>query len=138
VKFRQFLQFVSDDNGFIPTTRFRWVIHRNPRSTAREEAIAAEVLRQANPRENLSGSYPWGPEETKVLEQLWIHAKNELLVWRPVPTKDAAKLYSVVSTEYGDLPIPNSIKQPGTVHGDFAARVKEILGQDSTDSRHKE
>ena len=46
------------------------VIRKNPRKTAREEAIAAEIIEQANPREHITGHFPWGPEQQMVLQQL--------------------------------------------------------------------
>jgi len=128
VKFKQYLTLISDPDGFIPTTRLWLVIHKNPRKTAREEAIAAEVIQQANPRENITGRYPWGPEETVILQQLWFHPDREQSEWRDVPVKDADKLYSVEQTECGDLPVPNALKEPGIVRADFPQRLKDITG----------
>ena len=129
MKFKQLLQLLSDQNGFFPTPQLQWVIRKNPRNTAREEAIAAEVLKQANPRENISGSYPWGPEEQLVLQQLWIKPGDTMTAeWRDVPTAGAEQLYSMTSTEFGDIPIPNAIKEPGQIKGDFQQRLNELLG----------
>jgi hypothetical protein len=130
MKFREYLSLIADADGFIPTPRFRRVIRKNPRKTAREEAIAAKVIEQANPRENISGHYPWGPEEQFVLEQLWIHPEKETGQWRDVPTAGAEELYSIEDTEYGDLPVPNAVKEPGTIRGDFGQRIRELLGED--------
>ena len=130
MKFQQFLQFIADRDGFIPSMHLRWVIHQNPRNTAREEAIAATILEQANPRENITGHFPWGPEQNMVLQQLWFHPHRQEIEWRDIPVKDAQELYSVVSTEHGDLPVPNAVKEPETVRADFQARLKEILGED--------
>jgi hypothetical protein len=131
MKFKQLLQLLSDLDGFFPTPQLQWVIRKNPRNTAREEAIAAEVLKQANPRENISGSYPWGPEEKLVLQQLWVNSNfdgTEVIEWRDVPIKGAEQLYSMTSTEFGDIPIPNAIKEPGQIKGDFQQRLNELLG----------
>ena len=130
MKFKQYLQLIADPIGFVPLPRFQWVIHQNPRKTAREEAIAAEVLQQANPRENITGHFPWGPEQQLVLQQLWIHLEKELIQWRDVPTAGAKDLYSVEETEFGDLPVPNAVKEPGMVRGDFQQRLREILGEE--------
>lgn len=129
MKFKKFLDLTTGPDGFVPTPRLQWVIRKNTRSTAREEAIAAEVLQQANPRENITGHYPWGPEEQLVLQQLWIHPDKELAEWRDVPTKGGEDLYSVGQTDSGDLPVPNAIKEPGMVQGDFKQRLKEALGE---------
>jgi hypothetical protein len=130
MKFRDFTRLIADPAGFIPIPRFQWVIRKNPRKTAREEAIAAEVLQQANPRENITGHYPWGPEEQLVLQQLWIHPEREAIEWRDVPVSGAKDLYSVIETEFGDLPVPNAVKEPGAVQGDFKQRIRKILGED--------
>jgi hypothetical protein len=130
VKFKQYLSLISDPTGFIPTPRFQWVIRKNDRSTSREEAIAAEVIRQANPRENITGHYPWGPEEQFVLQQLWIQPDTESIEWRDVPTAGVNDLYSNVNTEFGELPVPNAVKEPGVVQADFGQRLREILGGD--------
>lgn len=130
MKFKQFLALTANLDGFFPTSRLRWVIRKNPRSTAREEAIAAKVLEAANPRENITGHFPWGPEEQPVLQQLWIHPDNELAKWRDVPTEGAEDLYSVEQTESGELPVPNIIKEPGTIRADFKQRLEELLGGD--------
>ena len=130
MKFKEYLQLITDPAGFIPTPRFQWVIKKNPRKTAREEAIAAKVMELANPRENISGRYPWGPEEQFVLQQLWIHTDKEMAVWRDTPMeRSVSDLYSVEDTEFGELPVPNAIKEPGMVRGDFQQRIREILGE---------
>ena len=134
MKFKTYLALIADPAGFIPIPRFQWVIKKNPRKTAREEAIAAEVIQQANPRENITGHYPWGPEEQMVLQQLWIHPEKELIEWRDVSAEDAAELYSVEETEFGDLPVPRAINEPGTIQGDFKQRIRDILGEDIDDS----
>lgn len=130
MKFKQYLAFITAPDDFVPTPHFQWTIRKNPRKTAREEAIAAEVLQQANPRENITGHFPWGPEQQLVLQQLWIQPERELIEWRDVPTAGATELYSVEQTELGPLPVPNAIKEPGTVRGDFRQRLREILGED--------
>ena len=129
MKFKQYLALIADPQGFIPTPRFQWVIRKNERPTAREEAIAAEVLERANPRENITGHFPWGVEEQMVLQQLWIQPDHEVAVWRDVLLAGGADLYSVEPTVFGDLPVPNAIKEPGMVKGDFGQRIKEILGE---------
>ena len=130
MKFKQYIALITDPAGFIPIPHhLRWSIKKNPRKTAREEAIAAEIIEKANPRENITGHFPWGAEEQMVLQQLWIHPEKELINWRDVPTEKAAELYSVEETEFGDLPVPNSIKEPGMVRGDFQQRIREILGE---------
>ena len=131
MKFKQYLKLLSDSKGFMPTPRFRWTIHQNDRKTAREEAILSEVQRQANPRENITGSFPWGPEQQMVLQQLWIHSEHEVITWRDVPINKAKELYSIEETEFGDIPVPNALKEPGMVQGDFGQRIKDILGDDS-------
>lgn len=143
MKFREYLTLIADPAGFIPTPRLRWVIHKNPRKTAREEAIAAEIIEKANPRENITGRFPWGAEEQMVLQQLWIHPEGfniaplagqpekELVEWRDIPTKGAKELYSVEETEFGDLPVPRAINEPGTIQCDFQQRIREMLGEDS-------
>ena len=130
MKFQKYLQLITDSAGFIPIARFQRVIRKNPRKTAREEAIAAEIIEKSNPRENISGHFPWGPEEQFVLQQLWIHPERELIEWRDVPTEQASELYSVEDTEYGELPVPNAIKEPGMVRGDFRQRLRELLSED--------
>jgi len=132
MKTKQLLEilFPSDQRGFIAIPPLRFIIRKNTRETAREEAIAAEVLKQANPRENITGHYPWGPEESLVLQQLWVNPERELIEWRDVPTADAQKLYSMTSTEFGDIPIPNAVKEPGQIKGDFQERLREILGNE--------
>jgi len=134
VKFKDYLRLVADLNGFVPTQRLRWIIRKNDRPTAREEAIVAKVIEAANPRNNITGHYGWGPEEQMVLQQLWINPETTAIDWRDIPTKDATKFYSVEETDSGPLPIPNFIKEPGAVQGDFGKRVSEILGKDIDDS----
>lgn len=129
MKFKQLLALVADADGSIPTARLRFVIRSNPRHTAREEAIAAEVLRQANPRENITGHYPWGPEQSLVLQQLWI-THDQQQEWRDVPTANADHLFSTVQTKHGSLPIPNSILEPGQIRADFQQRLHDVLGAD--------
>ncbi len=130
MKFKQYIALIADPSGFIPTPRFRWTIHKNTRKTAREEAIAASVIEQANPRENITGHFPWGPEEQMVLQQLWLQPDRGLAEWRDVPVEGAKDLFTEVQTEVGDLPVPNAVREPGTVRGDFAGRIREILGDD--------
>jgi len=130
MKFKEYIALVTDPAGFIPTARFRWVIRKNPRKTAREEAIAATIIESANPRENITGRYPWGKEEQMILQQLWIHPDQEGVKWLDVPTAGAAELYTVEDTEFGELPVPNAVKQPGMVRGDFQQRIRELLGED--------
>jgi len=127
MKFKQFIQFIADPDGAIPTMRLRWVIYNNPRSTAREEAIAASVIEQANPRENITSHFPWGPEQQLILQQLWIHPEQETAEWRDIPIKGAEDLYSVAQTKHGDLPVPNTVKEPGMFRCDFQQRIKEML-----------
>lgn len=126
MKFKTYLDAITSQDGFFPTPHLRWIIKKNSRPTAREEAIAAEVLVQANPRENITGHYGWGPEEQLVLQQLWIRPAQETAEWRDVPTHDAAKLFS----DQDGLPVPNAVKEPGQIVGDFRGRLKEILGED--------
>ena len=45
MKFKQYLALVTSTDGSIPTPTFRWNIRQNKRPTAREEAIAAEVIK---------------------------------------------------------------------------------------------
>ena len=145
MKFKQFLQLISGPSGFFPTPQLRWIIRANPRSTAREEAIAAEVIKQANPRENITGHFPWGPEQQMVLQQLWINP-NEMKAqhspcgswssvssayrWRDVPIEGSEQLYS----DQDGLPVPEAVREPGAVVGDFPGRLGEILGEDYDDS----
>jgi len=129
MKFKDYLALITAPNGFIPLPVFQWAIQKNPRKTAREEAIAAEVIRQANPRENISGSYPWGPEQQIVLQQLWINPDRDLIEWRDVPMPAGKTLYSVEDTQYGPLPVPNAIQQPETIVANFHDRIKEALGE---------
>lgn len=128
-------QALADQNGFLPTPLFQWVIHTNPRHTAREEAIAAKVIEAANPRENITGRFPWGTEQSMVLQQLWIHPHSAETAWKDVPIKDAESLYSVHHTEYGELPVPNAVAQPETIKADFLKRLKEILREFETDQQ---
>lgn len=135
MKFKQYLETLSDKQGFFATSELRWVIRKNPSKTAREEAIAASIIKQANPRENISGHFPWGPEEQMVLQQLWIHPDAESLrdlrpEWRDVPIHGADHLFSTVQTEHGPLNVPEAIREPGTVRADFTDRIKEALGED--------
>ena len=125
MKFKQYVALIAAPDGFLPTPQLRWVIRTNTRSTAREEAIAAKVIEQANPRENISGHFPWGPEEQLVLQQLWIRP-NPNYEWRDVPIEGAEDLYSIQD----GLPVPNAVKEPGQVVGDFKGRLGEILGDD--------
>ena len=126
--FEQFMSLFCDSRGFVPTPAFRRVLQKNTRSTAREEAIAHEVLRQANPRENISGSHPWQPEEQWVLQQLWIHDTLDP-EWREIPTLDA-HLYEMEATPDGqELPVPNAVKQPGAIPMDLAAKIREAMGE---------
>ena len=140
MKFKQYLALIADPDGFIPTPHFRWDIRKNTRETAREEAIAADILEQANPRENITWHFPWGKEEQMVLQQLWIHSGweaadtmtgKELLSpqWRDIPTPGAKDLYTTVPTDSGELPVPNAVKEPGVVKGDFQQRIHEMLSQ---------
>ena len=128
MKPKEYMALIADDEGFIPTPRLRRIIRQNLRNTAREEAIAAKVIEDANPRECITGRHPWGEEEQFILQQLWI-CPTKLLVWRDVPTLDS-HLYSTQDTKYGPLPIPESIKQPETVPMDLQAKVREALGED--------
>ena len=123
--FKQYLKLITDKRGFIASPHLRWAIRKNPRSTAREEAIAAKVIADANPRENITGHYPWGPEQQLVLQQLWRH-QDDRSEWRDVPTEGAEELY----TDQDGLPVPNAVREPGQVVGDFPGRLKEILGDD--------
>jgi hypothetical protein len=126
MKFREYLALMSDDAGFIPTPHLRRVIRKNTRPTAREEAIAASVLEQANPRDNISGHAGWDKEETVVLQQLWIQPESGTTQWRDVPTLDS-HLYS--TTESG-MPVPNAVRQPEAVPMDLYAKVRQALGQE--------
>lgn len=128
MKFKQYLRFISGEDGFFPTPQLRWTIRVNPRNTAREEAIAAKVIEDANPRENITGHFPWGPEQQMVLQQLWISDRGDVGMseWRDVPIENAGQLYS----DEDGLPVPNAIKEPGQIVGDFPGRVRELLGDD--------
>jgi hypothetical protein len=123
MKFREYLQTITGHDGFFPTAHLRRVIRRNDRPTAREEAIAAKVIEQANPRENITGHYPWGPEEQFAWQQLWIRETPAAAEWRDVPTAGAEDLYTVDD----GLPIPNAVRQPAIVEMDLHQRVREIL-----------
>ncbi len=125
MKFKQYLTLVTDQKGFFPIRRC-WFIHQNPRKTAQEEAIAAKVIEQANPRENITGHFPWGAEQQLVLRELWVHSESLEFEWRDMPIIGAEELYS---TQDG-LPVPNAVKEPGQVVGDFNERLGEILGED--------
>ena len=144
MKFKQYLAVIADPEGFIPTPIFRWVIRKNPRKTAREEAIAAKVIEAANPRENITGHFGWGPEEQFVLQQLWVHpnqkdadtrAGQELLAphWRDVPIEGAEDLFTTVETKHGPMPIPNAVREPGQVKADFRERLNELSADDEVD-----
>lgn len=132
MKFKDYLASITDPSGFFPLPHLRWIIKKNTRPTAREEAIAAEVIRQANPRENITGSFPWGQEEQLVLQQLWMNPDkvsdlyNGIAEWRDVPIDNADTLF----TEQDGLPVPNAVNEPGAVVGDFRGRLREVLGED--------
>ena len=128
MKPKQYVALVTDSDGFVATPRFQWAIHKNTRSTAREEAIAAKIIEQADPRNNISSRFPWGTEEQLILQQLWILPASQLVEWRDVPTEGGQDLYSVEQTESGPLPVPDAVKEPGMVRGDFGQRLKELLG----------
>ena len=127
MKFREYLDLICDEEGWIPIPHVREVIRENTRSTAREEAIAASILEQANPRENLSGHAGWDQEETWVLEQLWIHLETSELQWRDVPRHDQ-HLYTTQETRLGPLPVPNAVRKPETIPMDLRAKIREALG----------
>ncbi len=143
MKFKQYLGRICDAKGFFPTPELRWVIRKNTSPTSREEAIAAKVIEAANPRQNITGHAGWGPEEQMVLQQRWLRPENPDMElwrenWRDVPVEGAAQLYSTVETEHGPLNVPNSIKEPGVIIGDFypgdsdAIRHhrRELMGED--------
>ncbi len=130
MKFKQFLALVAGTDGFIPMPRLQWVIQTNSRPTAREEAIAAKILEEGNPRQNITGHFPWSSEQQLVLQQLWIQPEKEIVEWRDIAIEGAEDLYSTEGTEFGPMPVPNAVKEPGAVRGDFSARVKEALGED--------
>lgn len=129
MKFKQYLSIMVDDRGFFPIPKFRWVLNKNTRKTAREEAIAASVLQQANPRENISKSHPWGPEEQWILQQAWIHPETLEVELRPVPFNDK-HLYTTAETEHGPLPIPNAIKEPEILPMDLHEKLRELFDLD--------
>ena len=129
MKFKEYLSIIAGNDGFIPTPRFQWVIRTNSRSTVREEAIAAKIIESANPRENITGYFSWGPEQQLVLQQLWIHPDRCDAEWRDVPIEGAKELYTAEQTEFGEMPVPNAVKEPGTVQGDFQGRIRELLGE---------
>jgi hypothetical protein len=126
MKFKKFLQQSKGRDGFYPTMTLRWAIRKNTRKTAREEAIAAKIIEQANPRENVTGHFPWGPEEQTVLQQLWYHDARDVGQWRDVLVEGA----ELICTEQDGLPVPNAVKEPGIVIGNFPERMKELLGED--------
>ena len=128
MKPKTYLSIITDERGFIPTPHLRRVLVKNTRKTAREEAIAAKIIEAASPRENISGSHPWGPEEQIAIQQLWIHDDGHT-EWRPIPFDDS-DLYTVQNTEYGDLPVPNAVRQPAAVPMDLAQKVREALGEE--------
>ena len=129
MKFKQYIALSTDSDGYVALPPCYWVIRKNPRPTAREEAIAARIIEEANPRENITHGFPWGPEQQMVLQQLWVHPESGDAKWKDVPVKGAKNLYTNVPTEHGDLPVPNAIKEPGVVRGDFGERIKEMLGE---------
>ena len=126
MKPKDYLKLIQDDRGFVPLPIFRSFLRKNPRKTAREEAIAAEVIRQANPRQNISGHHPWGPEESWVTRQLWTNGED--IEWRDIPKQDK-HLYEVEETRVGPLPVPNAVKHPETVPMDLQAKIRELLGE---------
>ena len=63
-----------------------------------------------------------------VLQQLWVCPDGRTPEWRDVPIEGAEDLYTTVPTKYGDMPVPNAAREPGTVRGDFQGRLKEVLG----------
>ena len=131
MKFKQYLALIADEDGYFPTPRLRQIIRTNARKTAREEAIAAEIIKKANPRQNITGRFPWGAEEQLVLQQMWMNVDQRFQnQWRDVPIEGAEDLYTVEETEFGELPVPNAVKEPGQVRGDFEDRIKEALGED--------
>jgi hypothetical protein len=130
MKFKQFLTAIADPNGFFPAPQLRYIIRTNTRRTAREEAIAAKIIEQANPHENITGHFGWGPEQQLVLQQLWLNKDSGKYEWRDVPIADADKLFSTVDTQYGELPIPNAVREPGVVQADFSERLRELTGED--------
>jgi hypothetical protein len=125
MKFKEYLALLTDPNGYFPTPHLRRVIRKNDRPTAREEAIAAKVIEEANPRENITGHYPWAAEEQFVLQQLWIRESPASTQWRDVTTEDN----DLFTVEDG-LPIPNAVKQPEVLEMDLHKRLREILGND--------
>jgi len=126
MKPKDYLAIITDKDGWIATPHIHKVLRKNSRNTAREEAIAHEVIKQANPRENISGSHPWGPEEKWVYVQLWVHPKLGSQ-WRDVPTSNEPG-YTIEDTQQGELPIPDAVRQPAAVPMDLQARVREVLG----------
>jgi hypothetical protein len=79
-----------------------------------------------------------------VLQQFWLNTHSlELRAatrageWRDIPIADAEKLYVIVETEHGDLPVPNALKEPEQVQGDFGQRIKELLGLEEPDANQK-
>ena len=120
-------EYLAALDGWTPTTFMRWVIRKNERPTAREEAIAAEVIKQANPRENITGHFPWGPEEQLVLQQLWTHSEEDPK-WVDVPIAGASELFTV--DEETGIPIPNAVREPEVVEMDLESKLEELLGDD--------
>lgn len=124
MKFREYVNLIKDPDGFFPTLRLRRIIRRNTRKTAREEAIAAEVIRQANPRSNITGHYPWSTEEQFVFQQLWVRESPSAVEWRDIPTAGEKELFTV---DESGLPIPNALKEPEVVEMDLYGKVRELL-----------
>ncbi len=130
MKFKEYIAIISDPAGFIPTPRLQWIIRKNTRATAREEAILGAVIEQANPRENVTGSFSWNAEEQPILQQLWITPDRVDAEWRDVDIKGAEDLFTEVETKFGPMPVPNAVKEPGVVPMDLKNRVREMLGED--------
>lgn len=131
MKFRDYLSLLSDPSGFFPTPLLQLALHTNPRTTAREEAIAASILEQANPRQNISSHFPWGPEQSLVLQQLWFNPSSSppSSQWRDIPFPQSSSLFSSVHTDSGEsLPVPNAILHPSSIQADFNQRLNQILG----------
>jgi len=126
MKFKEYLDIIADADGFLPTPHLQQTIRRNKRPTAREEAIAAKIIEQANPRENISGRAGWDKEETIVLQQLWIHPQRNVAEWRDVMLLNK-HLYSIENTKHGPMPVPNAVREPGTVTMDLHAKIREAI-----------
>ncbi len=124
MKYRQFIKLITGPDGFLPTPHLRRIIRKNDRPTAREEAIAAKVIEEANPRENISGHYGWDKEETFILQQLWIRPSDEQAEWRDVPISGAD--YLVSYTEDG-MPVPEAVREPAVLEMDLVQRIRELL-----------